>query len=73
MFTDAFDTVKGWFGGKKKFANLDGTIPGYGLMSPRSKCDAAVSALIKDMKKNRVSAQSVFSMANVARTNKLSV
>lgn len=55
MFTDALTTVKGWFGGKKQqFANLDGTIPGYGNMSPRSKCDAAVSALIKEIKANRV-------------------
>ena len=48
MFSDAFATVKGWFGGKKeKFANLDQTIPGYSAMSPRSRCDKAVSELIK--------------------------
>ena len=42
-------------------------------MSPRSKCDSAVSALIKDMKINKVSAKSVFSMANVARAGQVSV
>ena len=32
-------------------------------MDPRSKCDAAVSNLIKEMKKNNVKAASVFRMA----------
>ena len=75
MFTDAISTVKGWFGGKKKqkFANLDGIIPGYSLMSPRSKCDSAVSSLIKEMKSHRVSAQNVYGVANAAKTNKVSV
>ena len=67
MFSDAIGAVKGWFGGKKKdtFADLDSVIPGYKLMSPRSKCDNAVSALIKEMSKLRVSAKSVFSMADM--------
>ena len=48
--SDAYVTVKGWMGGnKQKFANLDHIIPGYQLLSPRSKCDSAVSALIKEM------------------------
>ena len=48
MLMDAYITVKGWMGGsKQKFANLDHIIPGYQLLSPRSKCDSAVSALIK--------------------------
>ena len=75
MFSDAFSTVKGWFGGKKKekFADLDNVIPGYKLMSPRSKCDNAVSALIKEIKKARVSCTAVFNMADMNNTRKASV
>ena len=58
MFSDAFNTMKGWFGGKKDkgFADLDQIIPGYTNMSPRSKCDSAMTALIKDLKKHKVQA-----------------
>ena len=42
-------------------------------MSPRSKCDSAVSSLIKEMKSHRVSAQNVYGVANAAKTNKVSV
>lgn len=50
MLMDAYVTVKGWMGGdKQKFANLEHIIPGYQLMSPRSKCDSAISAVIKEM------------------------
>ena len=74
MFTDAFVTVKGWFGGKKQqFANLDPIIPGYQLMSPRSKCDSAVSVLLKEMQKNRLQAKNVFSMADESRAGKVTV
>lgn len=75
MFTDAFTTVKGWFGGKKygKFADLDSVIPGYKLMSPRSKCDNAVSALIKEMSKLRITAKSIFVLAARLRSTTATV
>lgn len=75
MFTEAFDTVKGWFGGKKKqvFANLDNIIPGYTLMSPRTKCDSAISALIKEISKSQLKTLSVFSLADAKRTGKATV
>lgn len=74
MFTDAFVTVKGWFGGKKQqFSNLDPIIPGYQLMSPRSKCDSAVSALLKEMHKNKLQANNIFSMADTSRAGRVTV
>ena len=39
-------------------------------MSPRTKCDSAVSALIKEMKKYRVAATSVFNIADPNRSGK---
>ena len=39
-------------GNKESFAKLDKVIPGYSKMSPRGKCDAAVTLLIKEMNKN---------------------
>lgn len=74
MFSDAFDAVKGFFTGKKeKFANLDATIPGYTLMSPKSKCDSAVSALIKEMTRHRIKATTVFAMADTNGKGKSTV
>ena len=74
MLMDAYITVKGYFtGNKQKFANLDHIIPGYQLMSPRSKCDSAVSALIKEMQKNRLQAKGVFHMADTARSGQSTV
>ena len=43
-------SLKSNFKNKQKFSNLNDIIPGYYLMDPRSKCDAAVSQLIKEMK-----------------------
>ena len=74
MFMDAFVTVKGWCGGnKQKFANLDHIIPGYQLLSPRSKCDSAISALIKEMQKCKVQARSVFHLADSGKTGNSTV
>ena len=37
------------FKNKQTFSNLNDIIPGYYLMDPRSKCDSAVSHLIKEI------------------------
>ena len=42
-------------------------------MSPRSKCDSAVSSLIKEMQKNRLQARGVFQMADTGRTGQSTV
>lgn len=54
------------FTNKTKFSNLNDIIPGYYLMDPRSKCDSAVSYLIKEMKKHNVKATSIFRMASTS-------
>lgn len=42
-------------------------------MSPRSKCDSAVSALLKEMHKNKLQAKNIFSMADTSRAGKVTV
>jgi hypothetical protein len=67
--TDVIETTKAHVSlpskstNKARFSNLNDLIPGYYQMSPRSKCDSAVSQLIKEMKRHNVKATAVFRMA----------
>ena len=67
--TELIETTKGHVSlqsgatNKAKFSNLNDLIPGYYQLSPRSKCDSAVSQLIKEMKRHNVTATSVYRMA----------
>ena len=54
--TKAHVSIKSKSTNKKRFSNLNDTIPGYYQMTPRSKCDSAVSQTIKEMKKFNIKA-----------------
>ncbi len=42
-------------------------------MSPRSKCDSAVSALLKEMQKNKLQAKNIYAVADANRAGKATV
>ncbi len=42
-------------------------------MSPRSKCDSAVSALLKEMQKNKLQAKNIYAVADDKRVGKATV